>query len=98
MDAPDLSCNRYDIAADVNTIFQEELFTDATVGVEGKVWCVHRAILASASPVLKDFFLYGIHQIFYVHICLLDLLLNPLSCLLETSCLLLHLLTWVFCL
>ena len=70
LDVPDVSCTRYDIAADINTIFQEELFTDATVGVEGKLWHVHRAILASASPVLKDFFLWGIHQFLYVHTCL----------------------------
>ncbi|DBA93299.1 TPA: hypothetical protein ACH3X2_003581 [Trebouxia sp. C0005] len=59
VDASDLSCSRYDIGADINTIFQEELFPDATVAAQGRVWHVHRAILASASPILKEAFLCG---------------------------------------
>lgn len=62
VDAPDVSCCRYDIDADMNTIFEEELFTDATVAVQGRVWHVHRAILASATPILKNAFLCGTPQ------------------------------------
>ncbi len=57
--AQDVSCSRYDVAADITTIFQEELCTDATVAAQGRVWHVHRAILASASPILKNAFLCG---------------------------------------
>ncbi len=63
VDAPDVSCSRYDIDADINTIFQEELFTDATVAVQGRVWHVHRAILASASPMAARCLYRGQHPV-----------------------------------
>ncbi|KAL0029593.1 hypothetical protein WJX79_006825 [Trebouxia sp. C0005] len=63
MESPKGSANPKDAwpakGADINTIFQEELFPDATVAAQGRVWHVHRAILASASPILKEAFLCG---------------------------------------
>ena len=61
-EAPDLSCARFNIAANITNMFTDELFTDARVVVEGRVWHVHRAMLASASPILKDAFLCGEHM------------------------------------
>ncbi len=91
VDAPDLSCSRYDMAADINTIFQEELFTDATVAAQGRVWHVHRAILASASPILKQAFLCGTPPISKSNPLSSDLLI----CISKPSCLSLCLL--IFC-
>ncbi len=54
LEALDLSCARFNIAANVTNMFTDELFTDARVVVEGRVWHVHRAMLAPASPILKD--------------------------------------------
>ena len=54
LQALDLSCARFNIAANVTNMFTDELFTDARVVVEGRVWHVHRAMLAPASPILKD--------------------------------------------
>jgi len=62
LEAPDLSCARFNIAANITHMFTDELFTDARVVVEGRVWHVHRAMLASASPILKDAFLCGEHM------------------------------------
>ena len=70
---PDLSCARFNIAANITNMFTDELFTDAKVVVEGRVWHVHRAMLASASPILKDAFLCGEHMtpttLCHVHKC-----------------------------
>ena len=62
LEAPDLSCARFNIAANITNMFADELFTDARIVVEGRVWHVHRAILASASPILKEAFLCGEHM------------------------------------
>jgi len=34
--------------------FKRQLFTDATIEVDGRVWAVHRATLACASPVFES--------------------------------------------
>ncbi len=36
--------------------FRRQLFTDATIEVDGRVWAVHRATLACASPVFESMF------------------------------------------
>ena len=35
---------------------RQQLFTDATIEVDGRVWPVHRATLACASPVFESMF------------------------------------------
>jgi len=62
LEVPDFTCARFNIAANIPNMFTDELFTDARVVVEGRVWHVHRAMLASASPILKDAFLCGEHM------------------------------------
>ena len=36
--------------------FRRHVFTDATIEVDGRVWAVHRATLACASPVFESMF------------------------------------------
>ncbi|KAL0018904.1 hypothetical protein WJX77_006260 [Trebouxia sp. C0004] len=37
--------------------FRRQLFTDATIEVDGRVWAVHRATLACVSPVFMSMFI-----------------------------------------
>ena len=53
-DGPDTTSMRYELGSDLRDLFQERQFTDLTLEVDGKRWQVHRVVLASCSPFLKQ--------------------------------------------
>ena len=53
-DEADASSMRYELGSDLRELLQERKFTDLTLQVEGKTWEVHRLVLVSCSPFLKQ--------------------------------------------
>ena len=55
-DFDDSTLMNHQLGASVQAMYQQRLFTDATIVVEGKTLHVHRAVLAAASPVFERMF------------------------------------------
>lgn len=55
-DFEDSSLMNHQLGASMQAMYQQRLFTDATILVEGQILHAHRAVLAVASPVFERMF------------------------------------------
>ncbi len=55
-DFEDSSMMNLQAGSSTQTMYQQQLFTDATILVQGRTLRLHRAVLAAASPVFERMF------------------------------------------
>ena len=55
-DFEDHSLLNWQLGSSMQTMYQQQLFTDATISVQGQTLRAHRAVLAAASPVFERMF------------------------------------------
>ena len=55
-DFEDSNLMNHELGTSMQAMYKQQLFTDATVSVEGQLFHAHRAVLATASPVFERMF------------------------------------------